>query len=170
MATKVDQGQKPQLEITAQLQQLRKEIHAISKGTENRQNQAFSQEIEALKVTLNAFNRHFDRIANQTSASSLATSKISLSDAQVKQLLLVLTKENTRQLEQAFGVAQAEQQQQLEEALQNFAYYLSRIRQEDMQSILTNLEALNLQSEIKSKETDQALDALFQSLQSRNTP
>lgn len=169
-SSKADQGQKPQPEITAQSQDIRKEIHVISKGTENKQNQALSQELHALKITLNALNQQFDRITNQVPASSLATSKINLSDAQVKQLLLVLTKENTRMLEQAFGVAQAEQRQQLEDALQNFAYYLSRIRQEDMQSILTNLEALNLQSEIKSRETDQALEALFQSLQSRNTP
>lgn len=159
-------------EVMIGLQDLRKGLHAISTPVKAKttQTQDISKEIESLKAAIIQLNQHTQTIAKNPSTHSPAvTQKIHVSEAQLKQILSVLSVENTKLIQQAFQTANAEQQRQLEETLQNFAFYLNAIREEDMQSILAGLEELNRKSEIKSNETDQAIDALYQSLQSRNT-
>lgn len=153
----------------ASLQELRKEVRALPQGTVAASSKELSKDMEALQVALNQLQQQVQSNSNKSVRSSAASGKLTLSEAQLRQMLVILAAENTKLIQQAFQVATVEQQKQLEDALQNFAFYLKTIREEDMHAILTTLEELNQKTDIKSKETDQAIDALFQSLQSRNT-
>jgi hypothetical protein len=55
----------------------------------------------------------------------------------------------------------------LQESLAGFARYLDKIRAEDTELVLASIEELDRKSESKFRETDQAIDALLESVQTQ---
>ncbi len=145
---------------------LKDDIRAL-KG-ENAQVQAvrLRQELAGLRQTLTELKVRVEQQGDRPPVRVAAgKSRRQVSEAQLNQLLASLSEENLRLIEEAFQAAGEQQQRQLQESLAGFANYLDKIRAEDTELVLASIEELDRKSESKFRETDQAIDALLQSVQ-----
>jgi hypothetical protein len=144
---------------------LKNDIRAL-KG-ENTEVQAvrLRQELAGLRQTLTELKVRVERQGSRPLVQVTAKSRRQVSEAQLNQLLASLSEENLRLIEEAFQAASEQQQRQLQESLAGFANYLDKIRAEDTELVLASIEELDRKSESKFRETDQAIDALLQSVQ-----
>jgi hypothetical protein len=145
---------------------LKDDIRAL-KG-ENAEVQAvrLRQELAGLRQTLTELKVRVEQQGNHPPVRVAAgKSRRQVSEAQLNQLLASLSEENLRLIEEAFQAAGEQQQRQLQESLAGFANYLDKIRAEDTELVLASIEELDRKSESKFRETDQAIDALLQSVQ-----
>ena len=126
------------------------------------------QELAGIRQTLTELKGRVERQGRRPAVQAAAgKSRRQVSEAQLNQLLASLSEENLRLIEEAFHAAGEQQQRQLQESLAGFANYLEKIRAEDTELVLASLEELDRRSESKFRETDQAIDALLQSVQTR---
>jgi hypothetical protein len=145
---------------------LKDDIRAL-KG-ENAEVQAvrLRQELAGLRQTLTELKVRVEQQGDRPPVRVAAgKSRRQVSEAQLNQLLASLSEENLRLIEEAFQAAGEQQQRQLQESLAGFANYLDKIRAEDTELVLASIEELDRKSESKFRETDQAIDALLQSVQ-----
>ncbi|MBD0254996.1 MAG: hypothetical protein ICV83_04690 [Cytophagales bacterium] len=153
-------------EMRALVAGLKDDIRAL-KG-ENAEVQAvrLRQELAGLRQTLTELKVRVEAQGSRPPARVAAgKSRRQVSEAQLNQLLASLSEENLRLIEEAFQAASEQQQRQLQESLSGFARYLDKIRAEDTELVLASIEELDRKSESKFRETDQAIDALLQSVQ-----
>jgi DNA anti-recombination protein RmuC len=123
------------------------------------------QELAGLRQTLTELKVRVEREGSRPAVQAAAgKSRRQVSEAQLNQLLASLSEENLRLIEEAFQAASEQQQRQLQESLTGFANYLDKIRAEDTELVLASLEELDRRAESKFKETDQAIDALLQTV------
>ena len=124
------------------------------------------QELAGLRQTLTELKERVEQQGNRPPVRVAAgKSRRQVSEDQLNQLLASLSEENLRLIEEAFQAASEQQQRQLQESLAGFANYLDKIRAEDTELVLASIEELDRKSESKFRETDQAIDALLQSVQ-----
>lgn len=147
---------------------LKAEIRSLKGEDQQVQAAWLHQELSGLKKTLTELNRRVEEQSKQQGVQLAAgKSRRQLSETQLNQMLASLSDENVRLIEEAFQAATDQQQQQLQESLAGFASYLDKIRAEDTELVLASLEELDRRAESKFKETDQAIDALLQTVQDR---
>jgi uncharacterized protein (DUF2336 family) len=126
------------------------------------------QELAGLRQTLTELKVRVEAQGSRSPVRVAAgKSRRQVSEAQLNQLLASLSEENLRLIEEAFQAASEQQQRQLQESLAGFARYLDKIRAEDTELVLASIEELDRKSESKFRETDQAIDALLQSVQTQ---
>ena len=156
-------------EIKNVLAGLQKEMKAMR--TEKAPDQAaqFGKELASLKGTLNELNRRVAAQAKEKDVQTVAGRPgRRLTEAQMNQLMAALSDENLRLIENAFQAASEQQQRQLQESLANFARYLDHIRAEDTELVLASIEELDRKADVKFRETDQAIDALLETVQTQD--
>jgi hypothetical protein len=147
---------------------LKAEIRSLKNHDTQVQAARLHQELTGLKKTLTELNQRVEEQSKRQGRQLVAgKSRRQLSETQLDQMLASLSDENVRLIEEAFQAATDQQQQQLQESLANFARYLDKIRAEDTELVLASLEELDRRAESKFKETDQAIDALLQTVQNR---
>jgi formyltetrahydrofolate synthetase len=147
---------------------LKAEIRALKGEDPQVQAERLHQELAYLKKALTELNRQVEEQSERQRGQLVAgKSRRQLSETQLNQMLASLSDENVRLIEEAFQAATDQQQQQLQESLASFARYLDKIRAEDTELVLASLEELDRRAESKFKETDQAIDALLQTVRNR---
>lgn len=156
-------------EIKNMLAGMQKEMQAMR--TEKAPDQAaqFYKELASLKGTLNELNRRVAAQAKEKDVQTVAGRPgRRLTEAQMNRLMAALSDENLRLIENAFQTATEQQQRQLQESLTSFARYLDQIRAEDTELVLASIEELDRKADVKFRETDQAIDALLQTVQTQD--
>ncbi len=155
-------------EVRALVAGLKDDIRALKGENAAVQAARLHQELAGLRQTLTELK---GRVEAQGSRSPVRVaagkSRRQVSEAQLNQLLASLSEENLRLIEEAFQTASEQQQRQLQESLAGFANYLDKIRAEDTELVLASIEELDRKSESKFRETDQAIDALLESVQTQ---
>jgi hypothetical protein len=144
---------------------LKDDIRSLKGENDGVQAVCLREELAGLRQTLTELKVRVEQERSRPAVQAAAgKSRRQVSEAQLNQLLASLSEENLRLIEEAFQAASEQQQRQLQESLAGFANYLNKIRAEDTELVLASIEELDRKSESKFRETDQAIDALLQSV------
>jgi anti-sigma factor RsiW len=155
-------------EMRALVAGLKDDIRALKGQNAEGQAVRLRQELAGLRQTLTELKVRVEAQGSRSPVRVAAgKSRRQVSEAQLNQLLASLSEENLRLIEEAFQAASEQQQRQLQESLAGFARYLDKIRAEDTELVLASIEELDRKSESKFRETDQAIDALLESVQTQ---
>lgn len=87
-----------------------------------------------------------------------------INNEQLRQFTEALYAENARLMREFIHLSAREQQQAIEEMLIDFTQYISRQRQNDLQSLYARLNALEQNTELYKQETDQLLTGIMASV------